>query len=222
MVDEQSFGPGIAHLRIENAGEIRLGPNALRARGLQQLESITISDTHIVELDRAAFNGISYLFAVNLTRNGLQDIHPNIFQNNTQLSLVTIAGNPLRHTQDVKSPKHYLLQAPTVTDFDFSNNGILRLKRTAFSKMINLNYINLRGNRLRELDSAVLNQLDSLMEIDLSDNILNELPFDLFDKKDVQILRIAGTPLSLPNKRLSIAADFRKREHKSIRVRITF
>ncbi|KYQ55613.1 Insulin-like growth factor-binding protein complex acid labile subunit [Trachymyrmex zeteki] len=195
LVNEQSFGSSIAHLRIENAGEIRLGPNALRARGLQHVESITIVDTRIVELDRTAFNGITYLFAVNLTRNGLQDIHPNTFQNNTQLSLLTIAGNPLKHMHDSKS-KHYLLHAPSVTDFDFSNNGILRLKRTAFSKMHSLNFINLRGNRLREIDSTIFDSLDQLMEVDLSDNILDEIPIDLFVDKYVQIVRVAGNNLS--------------------------
>jgi insulin-like growth factor-binding protein complex acid labile subunit len=196
LVNEQPFGPGIAHLRIENAGEIQLGPNALRARGLQSLESITIVDTRIVELDRTAFNGIAYLFAVNLTRNGLEDIHPNIFQNNTQLSLLTIAGNPLRHMHDSRPMKHYLLHAPLITDFDFSNNGIQRLKRTAFSKMHSLNFINLHGNRLREVDSAIFDSLDQLMEIDLSDNILNELPINLLIDKEVQILRVAGNNLS--------------------------
>ncbi|KAL6263720.1 hypothetical protein P5V15_003806 [Pogonomyrmex californicus] len=193
LVNEQSFGPGIAHLRIENAGEIQLGPNALRARGLQQLESITIVDTRIVELDRTAFNGVAYLFAVNLTRNGLQDIHPNTFQNNTQLSLLTISGNPLKHMHDLR--KHYLLHAPSVTDFDFSNNGILRLKRTAFSKMQSLNFINLRGNRLKEIDSTIFDSLDQLMEVDLSDNMLDELPINFIDK-EVQILRVAGNNLS--------------------------
>ncbi|XP_024885921.1 uncharacterized protein LOC112463655 [Temnothorax curvispinosus] len=196
LTNEQSFGSSIAHLRIENAGEIQLGPNALRARGLQQLESITIVDTRIVELDRTAFNGITYLFAVNLTRNGLQDIHPNTFQNNTQLSLLTISGNPLKHMHDSRPTKHYLLHAPSVTDLDFSNNGILRLKRTAFSKMHSLNFINLRGNRLREIDSTIFDSLDQLMEVDLSDNILNEIPIDLFINKDVQILRVAGNNLS--------------------------
>ncbi|XP_011882249.1 PREDICTED: toll-like receptor 3 [Vollenhovia emeryi] len=195
LTNDQSFG-SIAHLRIENAGEIQLGPNALRARGLQQLESITIVDTRIVELDRTAFNGISYLFAVNLTRNGLQDIHPNTFQNNTQLSLLTIADNPLKHMHDSRPTKHYLLHAPSVTDFDFSNNGISRLKRTAFSKMHSLNFINLRGNRLREIDSTIFDTLDQLLEVDLSDNILNEIPIDLFVDKDVQILRVAGNNLS--------------------------
>ncbi|XP_072742536.1 uncharacterized protein Gp150 [Anoplolepis gracilipes] len=195
LVDEQAFGPGIAHLRIENAPPIQLGPNALRARGLQQLESIAIVDTKIVELDRTAFNGITYLFAVNLTRNGLHDIHPNTFQNNTQLSLLTISGNTLRHMHDTHM-KHYLLHASSITDFDFSNNGILRLKRTVFSKMNSLSYINLRGNRLREIDSAIFDSLDSLIEVDLSDNLLNELPLDLFIDKEMQALRVAGNNLS--------------------------
>ncbi|GAB1863514.1 Insulin-like growth factor-binding protein complex acid labile chain [Camponotus japonicus] len=198
LVDEQAFGPGIAHLRIENAPQIQLGPNVLRARGLQQLESIAIVDTQIVELDRTAFNGLVYLFAVNLTRNGLHDIHPNTFQNNTQLSLLTISGNMLRHMHDThtKPTKHYLLHASSITDFDFSNNGILRLKRTAFSKMHSLSYINLRGNRLREIDNAIFDSLESLVEVDLSDNILSDLPLDLFTDKEVQVLRIAGNNIS--------------------------
>lgn len=191
-MEDQTFVPGIAHLRIENAGEIRLGPNALRARGLQQLESITIVDTRIVELDRTAFNGITYLFAVNLTRNGLHDIHPNTFQNNTQLSLLTIADNPLKHTQDTKGTKHYLLHAPSVTDFDFSNNGLLRLKRTAFSKMQSITYISLRGNWLREIEPATFDQLSSLVDIDLSENLLDDLPSNLFVDTAVQTLRISG------------------------------
>lgn len=194
-MDEQAFGPGIAHLRIENAPSIQLGPNVLRARGLQQLESIAIVDTQIVELDRTAFNGLVYLFAVNLTRNGLHDIHPNTFQNNTQLSLLTISGNTLKHMHDThttKPTKHYLLHASSITDFDFSNNGILRLKRTAFSKMHSLSYINLRGNRLREIDNMIFDSLDSLLEVDLSDNILNDLPLDLFTNKEVQVLCVAG------------------------------
>lgn len=198
-MDEQAFGPGIAHLRIENAPQIQLGPNVLRARGLQQLESIAIVDTQIVELDRTAFNGLVYLFAVNLTRNGLHDIHPNTFQNNTQLSLLTISGNMLRHMHDThtKPTKHYLLHASSITDFDFSNNGILRLKRTAFSKMHSLSYINLRGNRLREIDNAIFDSLESLVEVDLSDNILNDLPLDLFTDKEVQVLRIAGKKMAI-------------------------
>lgn len=191
LVDGQSFAPGIAHLRIENAGEIRLGPNALRSRGLQQLETITISDTHIVELDRSAFNGLTYLFTVNLTRNGLQDIHLNTFQNNTQLGLLTIAGNPLRHMLDLKS-RHYLLHSSSMTEFDFSNNGIVKLKRSAFAKMSDLNFINLHGNKLREIDSKLFDTLDSLIEVNLSDNLLNDLPLDLLIDKDIQTLNIAG------------------------------
>ncbi|KAG7205516.1 hypothetical protein KM043_007497 [Ampulex compressa] len=196
LVDEQSFGTGIAHLRMENAAEIQLGPHALRSRGLQQLESVSISDTKIVELDRTAFDGITYLFAVNLTRNGLADINPYTFQNNTQLSLLTISGNPLKHIQESKLNKHFLLYAPSVTEFDFSNNGIARLKRSAFTKMSSLAYVNLRGNRLTEIDSALFAPLTSLVEVDLSYNLLNELPTDLFLDKPVQTLRVAGNNLS--------------------------
>ena len=196
LVDEQSFGTGIARLRIENAGQIHLGPHALRSRGLQQLESITITDTRIVELNQSTFDGIPYLFAVNLTRNGLQDIHPNIFQNNTQLTLLAISGNPLKHTQDSKLAKHGLFDAPSATEFDFSHNGLTKLRRTAFLKMPSLIYLNLKNNKLKEIDSATFTTLESLAEVDLSNNLLNEIPTDLFNKTAVQSLRISGNNLT--------------------------
>lgn len=196
LIDEQSFGTGIAHLRVENAGEIRLGPHALRSWGLQQLESISIVDTRIIDLDQTAFDGITYLFAVNLTRNGLQDIHPKTFENNTQLSLLAISGNPLKHTQDLKLGKYGLFDAPSITEFDFSNNGLTKLKRNAFARMPSLVYINLRGNRLKEIDSNIFNSLESLIDVDLSNNLLNDISVDLFYNKGVQTLRVSGNNLT--------------------------
>lgn len=113
LLDDQGFGSGIAHLKIENAGDIRLGPHALRRLGLRQLESISIVDTKILELDRTAFDGLKELFVVNLTHNGLTGIHPDTFQNNSQLSLLTISGNPLKLSN---SRRDYLLDAPSVTE----------------------------------------------------------------------------------------------------------
>ncbi|XP_066600925.1 leucine-rich repeat-containing protein 15 isoform X2 [Prorops nasuta] len=192
FLEHQSFGPGIAHLRIENAGEIRLGPHALRSRGLLQLESITITDTKIVMLDRTAFDDITYLFAVNLTRNGLEEIHPQLFQNSTQLSLLTISGNPLKEFQFLKSAKHYLLDAPNVAELDFSNNGIAHLPRAAFMKMQSLAYINLSNNKLKQIDKSLFDPLDALVELDISNNLIKELPIEIFEGRNLETLRISG------------------------------
>ena len=198
MDDKQTFGPGIAHLRIENADPIRLGPLAFRARGLQQLESITFADTPILELDKTAFDGIPYLFAINFTRNGLEDIPVDIFQNNTQLSLLTISGNPLKYSEIALKAKarEYLLDAPSITELDFSDNSIPRLPHTAFNKMPNLVYINLKNNKLKSVDKAHFSSLDSLVELDLSNNELQDIPIDLFHGKGIQTLRVIGNNLT--------------------------
>ncbi|XP_054014167.1 uncharacterized protein LOC128895522 [Hylaeus anthracinus] len=196
LVDEQSFSTGIAHLRLDNAEQISLGPHALRSRGLQRLESITITDTKIVELNQTAFNDVTYLFAVNLTRNGLQEIPQHIFQNNTQLNLLAISGNPLKHTQDSKTAKHGLFDAPSVTEFYFTSNGLTKLKRTAFARMPSLIYVNLKNNKLREIDAAAFRGLESLEEVDLSNNFLTEISVDMFYKNGLQTLRVAGNNLT--------------------------
>ena len=176
-------------MRIEYAGEINLGPEALKTRGLQQLESLTIADTRIASLNRTAFNGTDYLFAVNLTRTALIDFPPDCFQNNTQLSLLTISGQPLGRSWS--SPEDYLLDAPNVTELDFSGNAITRLPRAAFSKMSSLAYVNLKNNRLRNIEKSILESMESLVELDLSGNLLTEIPQGAVNEKGLQTLRIA-------------------------------
>lgn len=194
--ENQTFGPGIAHLQIESTGPIRLGPLAFKSRGLQQLESVTFVDTPILELDKTAFEGVPYLFAVNFTRNNLEDIPMDIFVNNSQLSLITISGNPMKRFQTAVKAKtrDYLLNAPSISELDFSDNSISRLPHTAFIKMPNLVFINLKKNRLKTIDRAHFNSLESLTELDLSYNELQEIPVDLFEgnAKNVQILRVVG------------------------------
>ncbi|XP_057327363.1 uncharacterized protein LOC130668878 [Microplitis mediator] len=194
LIENQSFGPGIAHLLIENAGEIRLGPHSLRARDLEHLETITIVDTRVSLIDRTAFDGIPYLFAVNLSRNGIIDIHPDTFQNNTQLNLLTISGNPF--WRDWSVTKDYLLNAPSVTEFDFSWNSMPRLPKSAFSKMLNLAYLNLKQNRLSKIEKAIFKPLSSLVELDLSGNLLSDLPNDVFEGTDLQSLKLSDNFLT--------------------------
>ncbi|CAD6234554.1 GSCOCG00001983001-RA-CDS, partial [Cotesia congregata] len=188
LIDNQSFGPGIAHLLIENAGEIRLGPHALRDRDLEHIETITIVDTRVSHIDLTAFDGITYLFAVNLSRNGIIDIHPDTFENNTQLNLLTISGNPF--WRDWSVTKDYLLNAPSVTEFDFSWNSMPHLPNSAFSKMPTLAYLNLKQNRLSNIDRAIFKPLSSLVELDLSGNLLTDLPSDVFEGTDLQSLKL--------------------------------
>lgn len=173
---------------IENAGEIRLGPHALRDRDLEHIETITIVDTRVSQIDRTAFDGITYLFAVNLSRNGIIDIHPDTFENNTQLNLLTISGNPF--WRDWSVTKDYLLNAPSVTEFDFSWNSMPRLPKSAFAKMPTLAYLNLKQNRLSDIDRAIFKPLSSLVELDLSGNLLSDLPSDIFEGTDLQSLKL--------------------------------
>lgn len=151
-------------------------------------------DTRISSIDRTTFDGIPDLFSVNLTRNGLLGLHPDIFQNNTQLNLLTLAGNPLQYTQAKGMPySKYLLDAPSITEIDLSNNALPRLLPTAFARMPRLVYLSLKGNKLRAIEKTLFSSLDQLEEVDLSHNQLNGLPVDVFDANEyLEILHISG------------------------------
>ncbi|KAK0179101.1 hypothetical protein PV327_007923 [Microctonus hyperodae] len=195
LIDTQSFGPSIAHLVIENAGDITLGPHELHSHGLDHLESITIVNTKISKIDRTAFDGIKYLFAVNLTNNGLLDIHPDTFQNNTQLSLLTVSS-PVFDKQPENLVENYLFNAPSLTELDFSGNYYPNWSKLSFTKMPNLAYLNLHKNRLFNVDKAMFAPLKSLVELDLSDTYLTEVPKDFLDGISLETLKIAGNGLT--------------------------
>lgn len=185
---------GIGHLKIENAGDLVLGPHAFRDRSLQQLESIAIVDTHISLLDRAAFDGVAFLFSVNLSRNGIIDINPDTFENNTQLSLLTISGHPYWRNWTVH--RNYLLNVPSLTELVFSWNSMPNLPTAAFEKMPNLGYLDLKSNRLGKVDKTTFAPLKYLVELDLSSNMLSHLPSDVFEPTDLRILRIGDNFLT--------------------------
>ncbi|XP_046424002.1 uncharacterized protein LOC124181453 isoform X1 [Neodiprion fabricii] len=191
---EQSFGMDVALLKIENGPELKLGPHDLREKDLQQLSAFSVVNTTIAEFHRSAFDGLVDLFSVNLTGNGLMDIPPDAFENNTQLNLLTISGNPLQYTQGKDNPfAKYFLDAPSVTEFDFSNNYLPRILPTTFVRMPQLVYLSLRANRLRAVERAIFTPLIELDEIDLSHNQLSGFPSDVFDDNEyLEVLRIAG------------------------------
>ncbi|XP_046743458.1 podocan isoform X2 [Diprion similis] len=191
---EQSFSMDIALLKIENAPDVKLGPHDLREKDLQQLSAFSIVNTTISEFDKTAFDGLPDLFSVNLTGNGLMDIPPDAFVNNTQLNVLTISGNPLQYTQAKDNTfTKYFLDAPSVTEFDFSNNYLPRILPTTFARMRQLVYLSLRSNRLRAVERAIFTPLVELDEIDLSHNQLSGFPADVFDDNEyLELLRIAG------------------------------
>lgn len=188
LTENQIFGPSFTYLKVISANDLRLGPHALRKMGLQQLESVKFVDSKITELDRTAFDKLSDLYSLNITRAGLQEMDPEIFQNATLLDLVSISGNPFKQNRF----KDYLLDAPRVTEFDFSNNSLTRLPRLAFSKMPELVYISLKKNRLNSLERDTFKSLDSLSELDLSGNQLNSFPAKFFEGLALETLKISG------------------------------
>lgn len=122
-----------------------------------------------------------------MSKDGNIKIHPNIFENNTQLSLLAISGHSNWQNW---TTANYLFNAPSVTELDFSWNEVSHLPSQAFSKMPNLVYLNLKSNRLSNIHKNLFEPLVSLIELDLSSNMLSNIPSDLFDGIDLQTLRI--------------------------------
>lgn len=194
-VGTQKFGDDITGIVIENVDKkhpLVLTGMIFRQLGLHQITNVKISNSVIASISPLAFKGLHELYSVNLTGNSIQKIDPEIFAFNNKLSLVDLSDNPL--TIDPNTP---FLNSSSIQELEIARCGLKYISKNALTKLTNLMYINLSGNKLQELDRAVFSKLRILEEVDVSENSLESIPEDLFmDNSEMTTLRVRGNPIT--------------------------
>lgn len=177
------FPERIKHLVLESVPglEINLTKSFFRNVGLLQLQSLKIVNCSISYIDVGAFEELIELTEVNLSDNGLILIHPDTFQNNSQLRNLVLSGNPLQLTQLLKSEEEYFLKSSSLIELVLSRCQLSDIGKKLLAQVPNLQFINLNSNNIKVIDDYIFENVPLLDEVDLSNNMLMSLNDEIFE-----------------------------------------
>lgn len=196
----QKFGIDITDLEVVDVPPkypIVLGAQFFKKIGLKHVASIKIAHSTIPNINPTAFEGLSELYAVNLTNVGLDMIHPDTFAENKKLRMLTLRGNDLHAMQKKMSPFiSYMIKSSSIEELDISNCNLRQLLPTAFNKLPHVVYINLADNQLKTLPADVFDKVETIEELDLSSNAIERLPSTIFNKTSLTILSLRYNEIS--------------------------
>lgn len=170
---------------------------ALRMGTADRLESLTLNelDLSYCSLDEIDVSALPNLQQLRLRGNMLRSLMGQTFANNTLLEAIDLSRNSLR---SLETETFYRLKR--LLSLDLAYNEIFRLDRNIFRSNDNLASLNLShnvldkftkiiSNSLRDInlswceiitiDGAALSSLSSVQKLDLSNNLIRDLPAGL-------------------------------------------
>ncbi|XP_015188547.1 PREDICTED: leucine-rich repeat-containing protein 15 [Polistes dominula] len=199
--------PSLTHARLSR-NTIRLLPNRIFAKN-RQLTHLYLNSNGIEHLNISTFEGLVKLNHLDLSMNALEFIHSSTYFDNVELKSVNLSYNSLYQFPNLTS---------RLTSLDLSYNFIETLKSNSLNgmpkiKSLNLNdnrlqrlpnglqsltltRLNIRRNRLMELNNSSFAELPELEQIDISGNRLTEAIDPNIFQKNVKLesIRLEDNP----------------------------
>ncbi|XP_049952245.1 leucine-rich repeat-containing protein 15-like [Schistocerca serialis cubense] len=195
----QVFAAEVRHLHVSGVPKehgIVLDHDTFKRMGLQQVTNLRIIDSSFRRVHENAFSNLPGLMHLNLSGSDLILLHPDMFANNTQLEVLSLRYNQLRLMESEKSPfANYFLNIDSLRELDLYGCSLGNLLPTMFTRMPNLDYINLGSNGIKVLHKDILKPIYSLSELDLSENLIGELDPEVFSESELVSLNIRKNPL---------------------------
>lgn len=165
---------------------------------MPKITEIHLSDNKISEILFGAFHRLPHLKKLNLNRNFIKYIHPEIFLQDVPNNLeeLLLVDNRISHIKELRSvlnslPRLLFLDLsfnnlktipfggfrghPTLEQLDLSFNKINLIEKEAFMAMPALRELRLRNNSLSELLPQPFWNLPALKGLDLSENLFRRI-----------------------------------------------
>ncbi|GJQ65775.1 hypothetical protein Trydic_g11950 [Trypoxylus dichotomus] len=154
-------------LRLLNIDQCNLEKiEALKSESLQQLK---ISFCRIKEITKAMFKTLDEITDINLQGNKIEKIEPGSFNN-----LVFLVDLNLSYNNISQLPPNIFDENDELMSVDMRGNPLEKIDTSIFS---NLEQLILSNCQLREFDGS---ELEQVVNLDLSNNLLTELPSGVF------------------------------------------
>ncbi|CAH2315530.1 relaxin receptor 1-like [Pelobates cultripes] len=158
--------------------------------GLFRLRILYLSHNRITSLKTGVFKDLHSLEWLILDNNKVAKIVPGSFSGLQSVYFLDMLNNSIR---DI--PKDSICtEMPHLNWLDLEGNRIRTVRSSVFQECITV--LSLRRNKIHKIQQGALSQMSKLVDLDLSDNLITELPPSLFTNlQDLQQLNISFNPL---------------------------
>lgn len=149
-----------------------------------QLQTILLRNNKITHLHLGSFNGLDQIKEISLSFNDITITNPYVFENVSQTLKIlelSFAVFPARSLESI-DPLEALSPLTELMWLGLDNNNLKALSNESFAGMKELSYINLGFNHLKNIPQGLFipDVHRHLVEIDLSYNSIESLPFRAF------------------------------------------
>lgn len=158
-------------------------------RNFSLLRVLKLNECEIDKIDPKAFKSASSLEELDLANNFLQSVPVDIFhQHCPNLEMVSLRNNP---ELDIPTGKPFF-KSDSVQELDLSGCGVTKVSQQSFTALPSLTFVNLEHNAIEYVHPDAFSQLLLLEEINLSFNLIINVPPNL--PSTIQILSMRGNP----------------------------
>jgi Leucine-rich repeat (LRR) protein len=154
---------------------LHLNCEDIDAEVLKKIDTLFIEEAGIKNLKAGDFSGMK-LTRLSLANNLIQDLSPDTFADQTEITELDLSSNKLSYISDKLFARLKKLRV-----LDLSNNSLTLIEADTFLETKSLFALALNSNKIENLDPALLSGLGQLIELNLSDNNLKELKLGVFD-----------------------------------------
>lgn len=158
--------------------------------GAKTLESLNLAQNNLTTLDAQVFKDTAYLTKLNISFNQFPTFDANVLP--TTLIELDLSHNKLSALKDQSFDKLINLK-----QLILSFNPIGNLSVNTFVHLLNLEHLKLRHIDISTIELGTFSQQHHLVTLDLSENHLKTLDFELFAPvlQDLKSLELAGNEL---------------------------
>ncbi|KAG5327749.1 LRC15 protein, partial [Pseudoatta argentina] len=141
----------------------------LSMAGLKNLHYLSVSRNEINTIESDAFQNNNELLFLNLSSNRIRHLHPKTFANLQYLETLDLSINQLENVPHISNETE-------ISILYVNNNNIKKLIPYTFMHMPKLMKLFMGKNKIDKIDVNTFAHLTVLEELDLSSNMLSSLP----------------------------------------------
>ncbi|KAK9506356.1 hypothetical protein O3M35_008309 [Rhynocoris fuscipes] len=175
-----------------------LGDYIFMNLGLENIVILDLNHNAINSISLNAFQGLDFVKFIDLSGNHLYRLDPRTFENILSLEHLKLSSNPLRYIPENQP----FLISTSLRNLEISHCRISYFPSHTFDSLPNLNTLNISNNDILILHEDVLNTLENLKDLDITNTAIkcdSGWKF-LTDWASLKSVNIFGSPCSLkPN-----------------------